>query len=98
MKLNTNNLNTADYCDLHSLEKEVVGGTTEIYFTSEIDRDAKIILLDQDLKEVKVIKEGHFTKGGNIVRFDTTTVPNGQYYFSLITDNQKTTKKMHVRN
>ena len=98
MKFNQDNLNTAAYCVLYSLDKEEVQGEVEIYFTTDISRKAKIVLLNDELKEVLVIQEGEFTKGGNIVRFDSTKVENGQYYYALVTDNQKTTKKIQVKN
>lgn len=98
MRLNRDNMNTADYCVLYSLENDTVKGDVELYFTTEQKRNAKIVLMDSDLVELKLIKEGEFTSGGNIVRFDTTTVPDGDYYYALITDNQKTTKKMRVKN
>ena len=91
-------MNTADYCVLYSLESPTVKGEVEIYFTTEQARDAKIILLDADMNELQVIKEDKFSSGGNIVRFDTTKVENGNYFYALVTDNQKTTKKMKIQN
>lgn len=98
MRLNRDNMNTADYCVLYSLENEQVSGVVELYFTTEHKRNAKMVLLDSDMKELLVIKEGDFSSGGNIVRFDTASVANGNYFYALITDNQKTTKKMNIRN
>lgn len=98
MRFNRDNMNTADYCVLYSLESPTVKGEVEIYFTTEQARDAKIVLLDADMKEVQVIKEDKFSSGGNIVRFDTTKVENGNYFYALVTDNQKTTKKMRIQN
>ncbi len=98
MRLNRDNMNTADYCVLYPLESQTVKGEVEIYFTAEQPREAKITLLDTDMNEVQVIKEGKFTSGGNIVRFDTTKVSNGNYFYALVTDNQKTSKKMRIQN
>lgn len=98
MRFNKDNMNTADYCVLYSLESPTVRGEIEIYFTTEQAREAKIILLDADMNEINVIKQGRFTSGGNIVRFDTTQVANGNYFYALVTDNQKTTKKMRIQN
>lgn len=98
MRLNRDNMNTADYCVLYSLENERVKGEVELYFTTEQKRVAKLVLLNNDMDQVLLIREGEFTSGGNIVRFDTTAVPDGNYFYALITDNQKTMKKMHVQN
>lgn len=97
-KLNRDNMNTADYCVLYSLDKETVSGEVEFYFTTESKRQAKIVILDLDMKEVQEVKNTEFSVGGNIVRFDSTSVPNGKYFYALITDNQKTTKKMTILN
>jgi hypothetical protein len=83
---------------LYSLESSSVKGEIEIYFTTEQAREAKIILLDTDMNELEVIQEGKFTSGGNIVRFDTRKVSNGNYFYALVTDNQKTMKKMQIQN
>jgi len=97
-RFDRDNMNTKDYCVLYSLDSDSVCGEVEIYFTSQHERDAKILLLDQDMNEILVIKEGRFTKGGNIVRFDTSGVHDGNYFYALITENQKTTKKMRIQN
>jgi hypothetical protein len=47
---------------------------------------------------VEEIRSQECFVGGNIVRYDSSKLTNGQYYYCLKTDNQKTMKKMSVLN
>ena len=87
-----------DYCVLYSIEQDPVVGEVELYFTTTFEKTVKIELLNQDLSVLKILKEGSFTSGGHIVRFDSKEFPNGNYFYRLVTDNQKTFKKMTVSN
>lgn len=87
-----------DYCVLYALEDDPATGDLEFYFTSGIEREVVLSILDADMKDLKVVAEKTATPGGNIVRFDSTTLSNGEYYFCLKTENQKTMKKMRVLN
>ena len=88
----------SDFCVLYPLEQDPAKGELEFYFTTEAQRDVKLTILDQDLKDIATVMEKMATKGGNIVRFDSTTLSNGEYFFCLKTENQKTMKKMRVFN
>lgn len=87
-----------DYCVLYSLEQEPAKGEVEIYFTSEIPKTVAIELLNADMTTNRLIVEKDFKDGGHILRFDTTAIEDGIYFFCLRTDNQKTMKKMTVKN
>ena len=87
-----------DFCTLYALEEDPASGELEFYFTSEKEREIRLSILDANLDEVKLVVEKLATSGGNIVRFDSTSLSNGQYYFCLKTENQKTMKKMQVLN
>jgi hypothetical protein len=86
------------YCVLYSLEQDPAMGELAIYFTTMVQRHVTIELLKEDLSFLKVLKEGDFQPGGHIVRFDSTDVPNGNYFYGLRTDNQKTVKKVKIMN
>ncbi|MEJ6801214.1 MAG: hypothetical protein QNK77_08565 [Crocinitomicaceae bacterium] len=88
----------SDFCVLYPLEQDPAKGELEFYFTTEAQRDVKLTILDQDLNDIATVMEKMATKGGNIVRFDSTTLSNGEYFFCLKTENQKTMKKMRVLN
>lgn len=86
------------YCVLHSLEIEPAKGEVEFYFTSEEKKNVQIQILDENYAFVTEIFNKECSLQGNIIRFDTLTLNNGIYYYSLVTENQKTMKKMTVRN
>lgn len=87
-----------NYCVLYGLEENPVKGEVEFYFTSEEKKNVKIQLLDGDMEVLEEISDKECHVGGNIIRFDTSKLKNGVYYYCLRTSNQKTMKKMEVRN
>jgi hypothetical protein len=44
------------------------------------------------------IRNEVFTKGGHIVRFDTNSIPDGEYFFGIQTTEQKTIKRFRIQN
>lgn len=87
-----------DYCVLYSLETVPARGEVTFYFTADASKKYALKILDAEMNELSSVKEGECSAGGNIVRFDTTSLSNGEYYYSLQTNNQKTSKKMTVSN
>lgn len=87
-----------DYCVLYGLEETPSKKEVSFYFTSNSERHIELSLLTSELTMLQIITEKTVKEGGHITRFDTTTIPNGTYYYCLKTDNQKTMKKMIVAN
>lgn len=97
-KFKQNTISKEDFCVLFGLENQPSKGEIEIYFTSEKKKKVKISLLNEDLSLHTDIKEFECTPGGNIVRFNTLNVQNGNYFYQLKTDNQETIKKFTIEN
>lgn len=87
-----------DYCILYSLEENPSKGTIDFYFTAEKIKEVAIHILDENYNLVSEIWNSESKIGGNIVKFDTSTLSNGNYFYALISDNQKTMKKMAIVN
>ena len=87
-----------DYCELHELELNPAYGVVAFYFTSENIRNYSLSILDKEMNPIKEIISQDCNIGGNIVRFDTTIIDDGDYFYCLKTDNQKVMKKMVVKN
>lgn len=87
-----------DYCVLYSLEENPSKGTIDFYFTAEKIKEVTIHILDENYTLVNEIWKKESQVGGNIVKFDTLTLANGNYYYALVSDNQKTMKKMAIAN
>jgi hypothetical protein len=60
--------------------------------------DVIIRLLDENFKEIKLLLKDYIDKGAHFLEFDTTAVNNGVYFCELITDTQKTQKRLIIRN
>lgn len=86
------------YCVLFGLENPVVTGEVEFYFTSEEAKKVALEILDENMQFLHLIVEKEFELGGNIIRFDSTQLKNGNYFYQLRTDNQKTMKKIRVQH
>ncbi len=87
-----------DYCILSTIEKNPTSGEIVFYFTSNEVRKVRIVILDSQMNDYLEVSNEECSKGGNIVRFDSTKIPNGEYFYGLLTENQKTVKKMTVIN
>jgi hypothetical protein len=87
-----------DYCILYPLESDPISGEAEFYFTTEKQRNIIFELLNADMTSNQVLTDKEYALGGHIVRFDTNLLANGLYFYCLRTENQKTMKKMNVRN
>jgi len=89
-------VNKQDFCVLYPLDNDPVSGEVEFYFTCEEPKKYTLEILNSEMQEFKKVQDGDATPGGTIVRFDTSSLSNGIYYFCLKTENQKTMKKMNV--
>lgn len=87
-----------DYCVLYSLEENPSKGEIEFYFTAEKAKEVALQILDTEYQFIKEISRKECTVGGNILRFDSQELPNGNYFYALVTENQKTMKKMAIVN
>ena len=85
------------FCTLYSLEKNPVSGEVEFYFVSPDMIKVEFSIWKENDRIVE-LKNDYFKKGGHIVRFDSTTLPNGDYFFGLVTSKQRTIKRFKIQN
>lgn len=97
-RLQKGEINQADYAKLFELEKSPISGEVEFYFTIETKKEIKFSILNESLIQILVLKEAEMLSGGHIIRFDSSQLANGTYFYCLETDNQKTLKKMRVNH
>ena len=83
---------------LYSLENQPASGVVEFYYELKKNKEVRLELLDIDMNFLQEIDKRTGTIGGNIVRFDTNQIDNGNYFYQLTTDNQKTAKKIRIEN
>jgi hypothetical protein len=87
-----------DYAVLYGLEKPRITGEVEFYFTMNQSRHMTFSLLDAAMQEIHVLADKEYASGGHIVRYDTTNLPDGIYFYCLRSSNQKTMKRMVVQH
>jgi hypothetical protein len=75
-----------DYCELYNLDQEPASGELSFYG----------IWKDREL--IHELGNQTYEKGGHIIRFDSTQLANGVYYYGIVTADQETTKRMQVLN
>jgi hypothetical protein len=96
-KLSKGKLNVDDFCILYSLEKNPSSGEIEFYFVSPRTMKIEFSIWKEDNKVLELSND-YFNKGGQIIRFDSRLLPNGEYFFGIVTSNQKTIKRFSIEN
>jgi hypothetical protein len=83
-----------DYAILYPVEQNPASGEVTIYFTCEIEKDVVIELLDSNMVFIQELFSKRCQEGGQIVRFDSRSFTDGEYFYCLKSENQKTMKKI----
>jgi len=96
-KLSAGKMNLDSFCTLYSLEKNSVNDEVEFYFISPGTLKVEFSIW-RDNEKVLELRNDYFSKGGHIIRFDTKTLPNGEYFYGLTTLNQRTIKRFTINN
>lgn len=86
------------YMKLYPIKSPSVQGRVVLFYEAEEKTDAEMVLLDKDWNLLQSIDKRISRIGGNKVDFDTTAVPNGTYFYKLITENQSDAKRIRIDN
>ena len=86
-----------DYCTLYDVEFPKSSGEIAFYFTTSTTREVHLFLQDLSGKTYDVVMQT-FDEGGHICRFNSTTIPNGSYFYVLKTINQEIKKRIEINN
>ena len=86
------------YAELSSTDDKKKSGEFQFFIKLSEPKQVFFSVYGKSSDFKKVIVDEELAKGGHILKFDSTKVPNGFYYYELITDNQKTTKLIEVNN
>jgi hypothetical protein len=97
-KLGQSKMDNTSFVVLHRSEKEPAFGDVQLYFTAEKPGKCVFRMYEKSGLNEWVLFEGDFKEGNTIVNFDTTTVPNGWYYYEVKTPLQKTYKLLEIKN
>lgn len=90
--------NLKEYAILYPVEQNPAEDEVTLYFTCEKNKVITIELLDENMNFIKELFQKECVEGGHIVRFDSKDFQNGNYFYCLRTENQKTMKKLCILN
>jgi len=96
-RLSKGKVDMDSFCTLYSLEKNPVSGEVEFYFVSP-DMIKVEFAIWKENEKVFEVKNDYFKKGGHIIRFDSTILSNGEYFYGLVTSKQRTVKRFSIQN
>jgi len=93
-----NEVDHKKYANLYPILRQPANGTVEFFYELNDEIAVDLYLLDEKMNEIQSIDSRQAKSGGNKVKFDTTSVPDGRYFFELRTENQKTAKTLIINN
>lgn len=86
------------YLILHPIEKDPAVGIVSIFIEMYTPMEVEVSLFSTDNQFNTIIENKTFKKGGNIIQLDTREFENGFYFYQAKSNNQKTRKRLEIRN
>lgn len=95
--LSKGNVDQAVYCELYSLDHDPASGEVSFYFVCPEETHVTFNIWESDQIVRQLIDKSH-EQGGHLLKFQTSELPNGIYYFGIITTKQKSQKRFRIQN
>ena len=89
---------TVKYAELFDVNPPYAKGEIQFGFKLPEKMEVKFRIVNRDDDLIKELKNGELEEGVYPILFDTNSIVDGEYYYQIITDFQKTTKKFFVVN
>jgi hypothetical protein len=86
-----------EFCELYTLDQDPAQGELAFYFVCPEERKVQFAIWQNNALLIEVA-HSTFEKGGHILRFDSTQISNGVYYYGIVTADQETKKRMIIAN
>lgn len=86
------------YLVLHPIEKDPASGIVPIFIEMHTPMEVEVSVFSVDLQLNRIIENRSFNKGGSIIQLDTREFENGFYFYQAKSNNQKTRKRLEIRN
>jgi len=96
--LSRKHVKTEQYCTLFDVEDQPVSGDIPFYFSTLISRNVEFLLESEEGDCVANIANRPFETGGHLLKFDSTALKDGTYFYVLKTENQEIRKKLVIKN
>lgn len=97
-RMKRNQLEKKLYLILHPIEKDPAVGVVPIFIEMNTPMEVEVSIFSMDNATHKIIEHKTYKRGGNIIQFDTRDFENGFYFYQAKSDNQKTRKRIEIRN
>lgn len=94
--LSRNRIRTEEYINLYDLELSSITGEIEFYFTLPTAKFIQFEILDSNWLKILELASKQFEPGGHIIRFDSSSISPGTYYYGIRTEGQVLHKKFIV--
>lgn len=95
--LSKGNVDQAVYCELYSLDTDPASGEISFYFVCPEETHVTFNIWESD-QIIRELTAKAYEKGGHLLKFQTSDLPNGTYYFGIVTSKQKTQKRFRIEN
>jgi len=89
---------TVKYAELFDVNPPYAKGEIQFGFQLPEKMDVQFRIVNRDDDLIKELKNGELEEGVYPILFDTNSVADGEYYYQIITNSQKTSKKFFVVN
>jgi hypothetical protein len=95
--LSKGNVDQAQFCELYSLDHDPASGEVSFYFVCPNTTHVAFYIWKAD-QVVLELTNKEYEKGGHLLKFQTSELPNDTYYFGIETSKQKSQKRFTIRN
>lgn len=89
---------TVKYAELYDLNPPYAKGEVQFGFELPEDMEVTFQIVNREDEPQAELKKGQLQKGIYPVLFDTKQLKDGEYFYQIITDVQKNTKKFFIVN
>ena len=86
------------YAELFDVNPPYAKGEIQFGFQLPEKMDVQFRIVNRDDDLIKELKNGELEEGVYPILFDTSSIADGEYYYQIITNSQKTSKKFFVVN
>lgn len=95
--LSKGSVNQAVYCELYSLDNDPASGEVSFYFVCPEVTHVTFNIWESD-QIIRTLTDKEYEQGGHLLKFQTPELPNGTYYFGIVTTKQKSQKRFRIQN
>lgn len=92
------NTGTRAYIKVKQSPENAMSGEACLIFTLPEEQELRVLLMDASEKQIRVLFEGRHAQGDLMLRWNSTELPDGEYFFYLQAPNQQIQRKFRIRN